>query len=72
MRENPTGYAYLAASYGHLGQLGAAREALARYRELSLQPIEAFARTFIHDPDQLGLFLAGIALAEGTAPEDGR
>jgi len=63
MAESPTGHAYLAACYGHLGEIGAARKALARYRELSQQPVETFASTFIHEPGQLKMFLDGIALA---------
>jgi predicted Zn-dependent protease len=63
--EIPQGYAYLAASYGHLGQVGAAQEALSRYRALSQRPVEVLARLMEHDPAHLTLFLEGLALAEG-------
>ncbi|MFI4973274.1 MAG: TIR domain-containing protein [Caulobacterales bacterium] len=58
----PTGPAYLAATYGHLGQARDAQEALSRYRERSPTPVEsrAWGR-----PEHLTLFLDGIALAEG-------
>ncbi|HEY2752735.1 TIR domain-containing protein [Phenylobacterium sp.] len=64
-KDHPRGYAFLAASYGHLGQTDAGREALDRYRGLAHQPVEAFARSFILNPAGLQLFLDGIALAEG-------
>jgi len=65
---SPLGYAFLAASYGHLGQTAAAAEALGRYRALSRAPIEDFAARMLHDPVHRQLFLQGIALAEGKAP----
>ena len=61
----PTGYAILAASYGHLGQARAAREALERYQSLTPLPIHDFARAIFSDPVHLKLFLEGIALATG-------
>jgi TolB-like protein len=64
-KAHPRGYAFLAASYGHLGQSEAATDALEHYRTLAQQPVEAFARSFILDPDNLRLFLDGIALARG-------
>jgi predicted Zn-dependent protease len=60
--------AFLAAAYGHLGQAGEAQEALARYRALSSQPLDAFAANWLRDPAQRKLFLDGIALAEGKSP----
>jgi len=63
----PGGYACLAASYGHLRQTDAAREALKGYRARSPQPIEVFARSIFHDPAHTKLFLDGIALAEGES-----
>ena len=65
----PIGYLYLAASYGHMGQPAAAREALARYRSLSPLPIDAYARSTIIDPAHLKLFLEGIGVAEGDEAE---
>ncbi len=67
--DHPTGYACLAASYGHLGQGRAAQEALARYRTLASQPIDAYARSFLVDPAHIKLFMDGIALAEGASAE---
>jgi TolB-like protein len=64
-KDHPRGYAFLAASYGHLGQTDAGRDALDRYRGLAHQPVEAFGRSFILNPAGLKLFLDGIALAEG-------
>ena len=65
--ENPTGCAILAASYGHLRQGAAARDALDHYRRLSPQPIETYARSVWPKDDHLELFLDGIALAEGLS-----
>ena len=63
--DTPMAQAYLAAAYGHLAQAGEARAALARYRALSPQTLEAFAAIWLRDPAQRKLFLDGIALAEG-------
>jgi len=64
----PTSFAYLAASYGKLGETAAAQAALARFAALSPLPIDVHARSTIIRPNQLELFLEGIALAEGKAP----
>lgn len=64
--DSPRGYAFLAASLGHLGRTSEAKDALARFRALSPQPIEVFAHTFMDDPIHVGLFMDGIALAEAT------
>jgi len=58
----PLAHAYLAAAYGHLGKQPEARNALSRYAELHTTPVEGFARG---RPEHRGLFLDGIALAEG-------
>ena len=68
--DNPGPYAMLAASYGHMGQAAAGREALARYRTLTPRPIADFGRSISHDPAHLKLFLAGIALAQGKGPAE--
>jgi TolB-like protein len=68
--DHPTGFACLAASYGHLGQTRAALEALTRYRALAPQPIEVYARAFLVDPGHLKLFLDGIALAAGASLDE--
>ena len=67
----PMPQAFLAAAYGHLGQAGEAQAALARYRALSPQTLDAFAANWLRDPAQRKLFLDGIALAEGKTPSDG-
>jgi predicted Zn-dependent protease len=67
--ESPGPYAVLAASHGHLGQIGPALEALARYRALSPLPMETWVQLFI-DPAQRNLILDGIALAENKIPRD--
>ncbi len=66
--DSPHALSFLAASYGHLRQADAAAEALRRYRALSAQPIDAFAPSFLDDPNDIKLFLDGIALAEGRGP----
>lgn len=66
--DSPRGYAFLATSLGHLGQTNEAREALARYRSLSPQPIEVFARTFMDDPVHIRLFMEGVALVGKDGP----
>jgi len=68
--DSPLGWAWLAASYGRLGQTAAAREALTTYRTLAPQPIEVMAGFILRNPAQLKLFLDGIALAEGESPLD--
>jgi adenylate cyclase len=66
--ENPGPHAFLAASYGHLGQVEHAKEALSRFAALTPQPIDAWAPGFFPDRTRLKLFLDGIALAEGRRP----
>jgi TolB-like protein len=68
--DTPLPQAFLAAAYGHLAQASSAQAALARYRALSSQPLEAFAANWLRDPAQRKLFLDGIAIAEGRAPAD--
>jgi len=66
--ESPGGYAFLAASHGHLGHAARAAEALARYRSLTTMPVESLVQSFL-DPGQRELLLSGIAMAEaGPAP----
>ncbi|HXQ47456.1 MAG TPA: TIR domain-containing protein [Caulobacteraceae bacterium] len=60
---SPLGHAFLAASYGLLGQRKAATEALVKYQNLTRAPIEDWAARMLHDPSQRQLFLDGIALA---------
>jgi adenylate cyclase len=61
--ENPTGFAILAASLGHLGQAPEAREALANYVRLSGRSIEDYAVAVWPRDDHRSLFLDGIAAA---------
>jgi len=68
--DGPNAQALLAASYGHLGQAGAASEALDRYRRLTPLLVEEFGRRFFLTPSHLKLFLDGIALAKGEAPSE--
>ena len=68
--ENPMSYAFLASTYGYLGQTEPAGEALTRYRSLTSQPIEEFGRIIMPVPKHLKLFLDGIALAEGRPSPD--
>ena len=67
----PAPQAFLAAAYGHLAQASEAQAALARFRALSPQTLDAFAVIWLRDPAQRKLFLDGIALAEGNGPADG-
>jgi adenylate cyclase len=68
--ESPSGHAILAASLGHLGEVEAAKDALARYRALSPQPMETFARSTFLEEAQIKMLLDGVALAEGKTPAD--
>jgi hypothetical protein len=68
--ENPRGFAFLAACYGHLRQPGLAMRALQHYRAISNQSLEANARALMDDAKHVQLFLDGIALAEGETPTD--
>lgn len=61
--ESPGGYAVLAACHGHLGQAGPALDAIARYHDLTPQPIDGLVQQFI-DPAQRKVLQDGIALAE--------
>ncbi|HEY2179814.1 MAG TPA: TIR domain-containing protein [Caulobacteraceae bacterium] len=61
----PGAPAFLAATCGHLGRIGEAQAALARYRAASLTPIETRA---IGKTEHRKLFVDGIALAEERAP----
>lgn len=67
--DNPTVWAILAASAGHLGELDNGRDALAHYWRSSKQPIRAYAQSAWKRADYLTLFLDGIACIEGAAPE---
>jgi hypothetical protein len=67
----PWGHAFLAASYGQLGQTEAALESLARFRALSSQPVDVYAGEVTWDPADRKLFLEGIALAEGKSLPSG-
>jgi TolB-like protein len=66
--DSPRGYAFLAATYGHLGDVEAAAAALTRFHALSSQPVKEFARADITGKDDLKLFMEGLALAAGVPP----
>jgi tetratricopeptide (TPR) repeat protein len=68
--ENPAPHAFLAASYGHLGEIRRTNEALSRFAALTPQPIDAWALGFVPNRARLKLFLQGIALAEEKSPSD--
>jgi adenylate cyclase len=68
--DTPLPQAFLAAAYGHLAQASEAQAALARYRALSPQTLDAFAANWLGDAAQRKLFLDGIAMAEGNIPPD--
>ena len=63
--ENARCYAFLAACLGHLGRAGEAKVALARYHDLTDQPVVETARLFMSDPAQLQLVVDGVAVAVG-------
>ncbi|HXQ11110.1 MAG TPA: TIR domain-containing protein [Caulobacteraceae bacterium] len=69
--ENPGLLGFLAASLGQLGQLEAAREAMARYRKLTDVPFEDQVRSIFLSAAAVALVLNGIALAEGKTPAGG-
>jgi hypothetical protein len=58
-------FAVLAASCGHLGRISQARAALERYRKVTQVPVSEVSGMF-RRPDHQELFLAGIALAQGS------
>ncbi|HEX7760700.1 MAG TPA: winged helix-turn-helix domain-containing protein [Caulobacteraceae bacterium] len=67
--ETPRGYGFLAACLGQLGRTEEAGRALARYRTLTPQPIDEFARAHLLKPVHRAMFMRGIALAEaGGSP----
>jgi Flp pilus assembly protein TadD len=66
-KPHPRGYAFLAASYGHLGRRAEAEDALAQYTGLASRSIESFADYMIINPVGRSLFLDGIALARGNS-----
>jgi hypothetical protein len=61
----------LSACYGHLGKTEAARDALARLRNLVTAPIETVGDRFFRRPAHLKLLIDGIALADRRSPADG-
>jgi TolB-like protein len=66
--DSPTAHAFLAASYGHLGEMDAAQSALARYRTFSQLPVEDFGRSLLsNNPGHISQFLDGITLANGKS-----
>jgi adenylate cyclase len=60
LKDHPRGYAFLASSYGHIGDRAAQRAALQQYNALADRSVESFAETFILDPANRALFLEGV------------
>ena len=65
---DPVGYAFLAATYGHLGQLDQARSALAEYRRIVARPVEQVISEPWLPLEIREMFIEGIARAEASAP----
>jgi len=65
--DGSAGYAYLAASYGHLGRIDEAKSALVRRRELTSSPMTTLLN---FNPKLIQALLDGIAMAEGKMPPD--
>jgi adenylate cyclase len=64
----PQSFAVLAACHGQLGEIEAARAALAEVRARTQAPIRELGANLIRAPAQRRLFLEGIARAEDEAP----
>ena len=62
--------AFGAACFGQLGRIDEAQAALACFRARAKQPLGDIARTWLHKPAHLKLFLDGIAAAEAKVPAD--
>jgi adenylate cyclase len=62
----PVSYAVLAALYGHRGEIGQAKDALAQFKSLMIGTVDEAARIWFPRPEHRKLFLDGIALAEGS------
>jgi adenylate cyclase len=60
---SPANYAFMAACLGHMGQIAAAREAIARFEAAAGLPVERWARWI----GGIDFVLSGIALARRTA-----
>ena len=63
--------AFGVACLGQLGRLQEARALLARYDARDRQPLAEVARTWLHDPAQLELFMDGIDKARAPEPVTG-
>jgi len=59
----PNPYRYLAACYAHMGQLGNAREIVARLRAITSVVIPD--ASYLRNPEHRELFLSGLRLAAG-------
>jgi hypothetical protein len=65
----PLNFAVLAAAYGHLGEIPAAREAIDRHRALTPIDLGDWAQTWVRNETLHALILKGFALAgESAAP----
>jgi len=63
--DNATAHAITAACLGHLGRAATAAAALHRYTAASAQPIGVYAASVWRAPEQLSLFMDGVAVAQG-------
>ena len=68
--DTPLRQALLAACLGQLGMVEEARTAMARYRALTTSSPADIGKVFIVNPSHLGMFLEGIALADGGLSGD--
>ncbi len=68
IRADPGAYALMVASYGHLGDIAAGREALAGYQALTSLPPEELAQRAINDPATVRALIEGIAAIERGSP----
>jgi TolB-like protein/class 3 adenylate cyclase len=62
---DPRGYRFLAACYAHMGQLGEARDVVARLRAIT--PVVVPDASYLRNPEDRELFLSGLRLAAGEA-----
>ena len=70
--EMPSAHAFRAACYGALGQLDAARQAIATYSGQSEISFVELVKPYLRVPAHLQLVLDSIALAHGKNPADNR
>ena len=62
---DPRGYRFLAACYAHMGQLGEARDVVARLRAIT--PVVVPDASYLRNSEHRELLLSGLRLAVGEA-----